>query len=819
MQIHVTGENIALRRALLAGVLFLCLLMPGFLAGADSFSIAPRGSMSAYGENIFWVCVPEAGELQLEIADEDNLYRVLEQRVDQGENEIPWDGLGVNQERLNKKVYTVRGKMKADSGRTYEAECMLNLETSSQALVYALPSSDRVYTEQKEDWFVELKMMLTDELVAEFYAPEGEEPLLTLRRTFSGGRVSTCSLRSLLNGREIEPGSYRVRMYALGNPRYSSEFDLLVLSGSRPVRPVEVTGSVMPGENASDAEIWEKMMMPSVVVDIKPTSHQKVYAERDEKSASLGTLHGQSQGVEVLEIREDWALISAWNHESASPVTGWVPLRVLKVEEPQGEYALLLDKRQQTLTLFRRGERVDTLLVSTGRAEKNELYQETAAGCFLTDLHRADFSTNGLKYDYVIRYDGGNLLHQIPYAWGNDRKDYLAGEVYLGTKASHACVRIQAKAGENGINAYWLWTHLPYHTRLIILDDPEERQGLADLVQGRTAELDSRLNGGWTVLEEEEPLSAEAVVLTFGGDAVLGGRESYYKNPEGFPAVVEKEGAGWPFSGLQSIFKGDDLTSVNLECVLKENSTGEDLTKSWRFRGLPSYGEILPLSSVEMVNLANNHTIDYGPEGYASTMENLEGRAAYSGNEINTLVTLKGHVFGFGGCRETTYLQDPGIIERDIESLRAMGAEYVIYQCHWGQEYSPNHSALQEAMARCCQRAGADLVVGHHPHVVQGIDYIGEMPVVYSLGNLVFGGTIQLRTYEGLLVQAVFDPDNKKRSPQLRLIPILTSSRAEERINDYRPVPARGGDWLRILQAVQADTPFSLTDRVRPVEP
>ena len=121
---------------------------------------------------------------------------------------------------------------------------------------------------------------------------------------------------------------------------------------------------------------------------------------------------------------------------------------------------------------------------------------------------------------------------------------------------------------------------------------------------------------------------------------------------------------------------------------------------------------------------------------------------------------------------------DPEIIARDIADLKEQGAEFVIYQCHWGTEYEENHNALQEAMARACARAGADLVIGHHPHVVQGLDWIGDMPVVYSLGNLMFGGTIRLTTYDAMLAQASFYPDREENRVELRLIPIQTSSSA-----------------------------------------
>ena len=222
---------------------------------------------------------------------------------------------------------------------------------------------------------------------------------------------------------------------------------------------------------------------------------------------------------------------------------------------------------------------------------------------------------------------------------------------------------------------------------------------------------------------------------------------------------------------------------------------------------------MLPEGSVEMVNIATNHTIDYGEEGMTETLQALAGKAEVCGLHHNTIVSIEGHLFGFGGCRETAYKQNPTVIEQDIGELREKGAEIVIYQCHWGTEYDTAHNALQEAMARACVRAGADAVIGHHPHVVQGIDVISGVPVIYSLGNCCFGGTIRLTTYDAMLAQLEFVfRDTKKPDVYVRLIPILTSGRAQEGVNDYRPVIAGLEDSKRIMQTVQADTPFRLRE-------
>ena len=801
-----------LKRLLVLMICFLWLTVEknAFAAVQEgSFSCRMQGKWIGYAENHFLIHAPEAGEMTLRIQDTNTLYRELRAEVSAGENTLSWDGLGYNEERLISKYYEIEAVLEGKSGRRYEDRYNAFAEYPNQALLFALPSADTLWLDQAEDWFMEYRTVISGSLHMELIPEDAQEAVYIYDLNTTGGKIGKTSFLTIGRRGMPEAGKYLVRVYESSNPAYRTAFSLTVREGAREQGEIQPTGRILPQRGDSDETIWELMRKTSVVVDLPYMEHQGVFEEKRADSPVLGTLHGQTQCLEVFQVEDGWARIGAWNHEEAEYMEGWVPCEGLKIEEPQGDYGLLLDKRDQTLTVFHQGKRLETLLVSTGRMEQGEPYQETAAGAFLTGLHRVDFSTNGLKYDFVIQYDGGNLLHQIPYAWGKEKKDFTPGRGPLGAKASHACIRIQAEPGsENGINAYWLWTHLPCHTRLFILDDPEERRGFQAILEGGQPEYGQGMVVDSSLEEEPE----DGVVLTFGGDAVLGGRESYYRNAAGFPAYMEREGMAYPFSGLSGIFGKDDWTSVNLECVLKDTAEGEDTDKTWRFRGLTAYAEALPAGSVELVNLANNHTIDYGPAGWEETLEALEGNAAVCGNGLLALRTIRGHVFGFGGCRETTYLQNPTCIKEDILRLREEGAEVVIYQCHWGNEYQGHHSAIQEAMARACVRAGADLVIGHHPHVVQGIEWIRGVPVVYSLGNLCFGGTIQLSTYDGLIVQAVIRPESEPRISQLRLIPVLTSGRASEEINDYRPVPAQGEDAVRILRAVQTDSwvPISL---------
>lgn len=306
----------------------------------------------------------------------------------------------------------------------------------------------------------------------------------------------------------------------------------------------------------------------------------------------------------------------------------------------------------------------------------------------------------------------------------------------------------------------------------------------------------------------------DEIVLTFGGDCVLGTREQWKKKKNTFDTVVADQGMEWCFEKIREPFETDDLSTVNLEVVLQKDSKGHERSKQFTFRGDPSYTEILSAASIEHVNLANNHYIDFGRPGRASTVAALEaGGIAYSGYTYRYVTEIRGHKIGFGGCRETVWQQKPEIMREDLQALREEGCEVIVYSCHWGKEYAARHNERQEKMAREAIDGGADLVIGTHPHVVQGVDAQDGAVIVYSLGNLVFGGTHKMKTFDGLLVQAALRFDEQGYAGvSLRLLPVLTSGSAPE--NDFRPVFAQGEDAARILGAVQKDSPFAVSSEM-----
>lgn len=786
--------------------LLLLFLLPA-MAWAEELTLEP-GKPKGFADNSINVTAPAEGSLLLQIYDSYNVYRTMTFQVKKGANTLHWDGLAENQERITAKEYSLRGVLTAGD-KSYYTETNITFQRCNQALTMALPSSDTFYRE--DEWFVELCLVRDGAYVVEVYQADNmQEPLSSQRKNGTGEKP----FKFRWNPKQLAAGDYVLRLYAQKNPDYAFDVPVTLVDGSAPVLVVTESAMMMPSITDSDETIWDMMMQPSAVINLRvATGHQEVYAQPDEKSSVLGTLHGLSQAVQVIDISEDgWARIIAWNHEDGSQVDGFVPGEVLMMVEPNDEYGLLLDKNTQTMAVFYQGKRLTTLDVSSGLMAKEKLFRETPAGSYLTLEHMESFASENYHYEYPIRYDGGNLLHQLGMKKRSGRKDFSEQTPQLGTKASHGCIRLPNQVNEEGINAYWLWTHLPYHTRLIILDDPEQRK--IDQIMAESGVNPMKKDRPTT---EKTPLLAEGeteIVITLGGDAVVGTRETWWKKEEALPAFLTTHGMAYPFSGLYDIFSADDMTFVNLECVLKDNSAGEDKDKQWRFRGLTAYTDVLKLGSIEQVNIANNHYIDYGPAGKSATRAALEDAGMpYSGYGYTYVWECKGHRIGFAGCRETIYKKDTSIIQRDISALKQAGCEVIIYTCHWGKEYSGAHNELQETMAQAAVAAGAHVVVGGHPHVVQGIDTMDNALVLYSLGNLMFGGTIDMTTFDATLAQVRlrFD-ENGYQGCGLELIPILTSGSASA--NDYRPVVAEGGDKERILSKIQADSGITLQEQM-----
>lgn len=309
------------------------------------------------------------------------------------------------------------------------------------------------------------------------------------------------------------------------------------------------------------------------------------------------------------------------------------------------------------------------------------------------------------------------------------------------------------------------------------------------------------------------PVYESSVLFTFGGDCVLGNDRGHAKHPQSFDNVVLQNGLDWPFSKIKHIFENDDFTLLNLECVLQDNENGFK-KRQHNFRGKTEYVNMLVNADVEGVNVANNHFIDYTRSGKKSTIAALEKAGVfYSGYGYLDIREINGYKVGFGGIRETTYRQKPDIVKREIEKLKKEGCDIIVYSMHFGREYDRTHNKLQKKMAHQAIDLGADIVIGNHVHVVQGIETYKDGLIFYSFGNLVFGGNRNLTEFEAMLAQLRMSKskDGHKKM-ELTIIPVLTTGAMPE--NDFCPIIAEGKHKQSVLDKIQADSSIPIKENM-----
>ena len=301
------------------------------------------------------------------------------------------------------------------------------------------------------------------------------------------------------------------------------------------------------------------------------------------------------------------------------------------------------------------------------------------------------------------------------------------------------------------------------------------------------------------------------VTVTFLGDCVLGGETSTRKWDRGFFRRVRDQGYEYPFRGLTALTLSDDLTVANLECVLTDRDLPK-AEKAFNFSGPAAYTGILTAGGVECVTVANNHSKDFGTDGYNDTRRALaQASVAYFGtDDLAVWESDDGLLIGFIGVSGGLSGRAEKIYRAQARALRDIGCHAVITVMHVGQEYSYTPNATQRRVAAIAAEEGSALVVGHHPHVVQGYEMIGDVPAVYSLGNCAFGGNRNPEDYDALALQAdlTFE-ETRLTGVRLRFYPISVSG--SKNANDYSPVLLSGRDAERVLEKMTKSTGYGFT--------
>lgn len=272
------------------------------------------------------------------------------------------------------------------------------------------------------------------------------------------------------------------------------------------------------------------------------------------------------------------------------------------------------------------------------------------------------------------------------------------------------------------------------------------------------------------VAEETEDTS---ITITFVGDCSLGDSIQYRDYAEGYHAAVAENGYGWPFEHVRNILAADDLTVANLEVVLTTRTVARQ-KKMMNLIGDPAHVKCLVEGSIEVVCTANNHAWDFNSAAYHEMLGYLDEAGirhfgtlyptSDDGSDICTVVEVKGVKFGFLGF---SYPQDYDRkrITNRIKQLREQGAQIVVASLHWGTEEQPQPHSGQQSLAKYCIDQGADVVYGHHPHVLQSVQFYKGKPIMYSTGNFTFGAMSDVDP-DSAIFQLTWDVVDGK--PQLR---------------------------------------------------
>ena len=304
--------------------------------------------------------------------------------------------------------------------------------------------------------------------------------------------------------------------------------------------------------------------------------------------------------------------------------------------------------------------------------------------------------------------------------------------------------------------------------------------------------------------KEEAAAVKDPVSLTLSvvGDCTLGTDETFDYDTS-LNACYDNNGKDYFFKNVKSIFEADDLTIANFEGTLTDSDARED--KTFAFKAPAEYAQILTSGSVEAVNTANNHSHDYGEQSYTDTLTALDNAGiTHFGYDDTAVMDIKGIKVGLVGIYELKdHLGREQQLKDNIAKVKADGADLIVVIFHWGNESETVPDTNQMTLGRLAIDEGADLVCGHHPHVLQGIETYKGKNIVYSLGNFCFGGNSSPSDMDTMIFQQTFTVTSEgvQADNVTNVIPCSISS--ADGYNNYQPTPASGDEASRIKSKIE----------------
>lgn len=301
-----------------------------------------------------------------------------------------------------------------------------------------------------------------------------------------------------------------------------------------------------------------------------------------------------------------------------------------------------------------------------------------------------------------------------------------------------------------------------------------------------------------------EPLDIITTIkISAAGDCTIGYDTNFgYGNR--FDKVFKDNNSdyGYFFRKVNGIFKEDDITYVNLEGTFTNETV--KVEKKFNFKSTPDFVNVLKEGNVDIVGVANNHSYDYGNKGFDETIDTLnKNNIEYFGYDKYLIKEVKGIKIGFFGLIDIVGRKYSDI-DKAIKYLKDQNCDLIIAAIHWGDEGYSNQNSAQTKEAHYMIDNGVDLIIGTHPHVIQGIEKYKDKYIIYSLANFVFGGNPNPKDKDTFIFQQTFTFINHQLllDDNINVIPAMVSGVKNK--NNYQPTIANGSDKERIINKINA---------------
>lgn len=306
---------------------------------------------------------------------------------------------------------------------------------------------------------------------------------------------------------------------------------------------------------------------------------------------------------------------------------------------------------------------------------------------------------------------------------------------------------------------------------------------------------EKEIQTGATVVKNEP----KSVKISAVGDCTIGWDPRYGYQTRYDKYLDDNNGDyGYYFAKVKDVFAEDDLTIVNLECCFTNSKN--KVFKEFNLSAPPEYKQALPLGNVDIVSFANNHTHDYGEEGYTDTVDALNSiNMPYYGYDKYLIKEVNGVKIGFFALSDID-CENYNDIDKAITYLKKEDCELIIASMHWGIEGDYKQSNGQVKMGHYLIDKGVDLVLGSHPHRIQGVEKYNNRFIVYSLSNFTFGANQNPGDKDTFIYQQTFTFNNGELvlDDNINLIP--ASQSGVKYTNNYQPIVLEGIEGERVLK-------------------